>query len=203
MQLLEKVTDVAGQALGSAFRMVGTLRSGPKALHPRGQICQATLTITGGAPLGVPLLDEPGEHACRVRLSRATGVPAPLPDVLGLALRLPEGDLLFASTGRGRVGRHLLVPRRSHRDGPLGTLLPLKSPHGAVELALDPTPSGGYTVLVATPGGPWEERGRLDVGLPGPDDPSLRFDPVGRTPAGLRQYDAVSRLRAPSYRRRG
>ena len=201
MPLLQNAASSAGQALGSVFRMVGTLRAGPKALHPRGRVAEATMTITGGTPLGVPLLDEPGEHPCLVRLSRATGVPAPLPDVLGLAVRVDEADLLFASTGSGRLGRHLLVPRREHRDGTLATLLPLKSAQGPVELALEPGPAG-YSLLVASPGGTWQERGRLDIGLPGPDDPSLRFDPVGRTPTGLRQYDAVRRLRAPSYRRR-
>lgn len=201
MHPVSTAASVVGRGLAGTFRALGAIRRGPKALHPEGRISEATLTIHGdGPPLGVPLLDEAGEHPCRVRLSRATGVPAPLPDVLGVALRLADGDLLFASTGRGRVGRHLLVARRGHRDGLLSTLLPLKAPVGPVMLGLEPA-AGGYRFLVSSPGGRWQERGRLDIGMAGPDDPTLRFDPVNRTPSGLQQYDVVRRLRAPSYRR--
>jgi hypothetical protein len=205
MEVLHKVSDVAGHGLGAVFHSAGRLRRGPKALHPRGRVGSGRLTIQPEAsPLGSPLLDQPGEHACTVRLSRATGVPHPLPDILGLALRVEQGDdgpadLLFASTGLGAVGRHLLVPRRDHDDGALTTLLPLRSRRGAVLLALVPTTPGCYDLRTSAPGRRWEDRGVLVVDDLRPDDRSLRFDPVERTPSGLEQYDVVRRLRAPSY----
>jgi hypothetical protein len=52
---------------------------------------------------GVPWLDDPGTDVGIVRFSRAAGLPAPVPDVLGLALRLGaagrQHDLLLATTG--------------------------------------------------------------------------------------------------------
>ena len=52
-----------------------------------------------------------------VRLSRGAGPPAPLPDLLGLAIRLPSAgsapvDLLLTTTGRGPLGRLLPALRR-------------------------------------------------------------------------------------------
>jgi hypothetical protein len=208
MDIVRQAASAAGSGLGALFHTVGRWRAAPKALHPRGRVGTATLRVTGGRRrLGSPLLDVPGEHHVTVRYSRATGLPAPFPDVLGLALRIEQdgagpADLLFASTGTGTVGRHLLVARREHDDGALTTLLPLRGAHGALLLALVPTAGGCYDLRAAAPGAPWETRGELVVHELGEDDRSLRFDPVTRTPAGLAQYDVVRRLRAPSYRDR-
>jgi hypothetical protein len=48
-----------------------------------------------------------------VRQSRAVGLPSPAPDIFGLAVRVPteggrHGDLLFATTGLGRITRFTL-----------------------------------------------------------------------------------------------
>src|SRR3712207_8796467 len=48
-----------------------------------------TLCRSGPGGWGAALLDQPGEHEGVVRLSRGAGLPEPLPDVEGLALRLP------------------------------------------------------------------------------------------------------------------
>lgn len=206
--IAEKAASVAGQGLRGLFRGVGALRERSKALHPGGRVGTATLTIHAGAvPVGVPLLDEPGGHTCLVRLSRATGLPEPLPDVLGLALRVESGpeagcDLLFASTGTGTVGRHVLLPRRAHTDSALTTLLPMRAPTGPLLLALIPTTPDSFELRTAAPGAAWVTRGELRLGEPRDDHPDLRFHPVDRTPSGLTQYDVVRRLRAPSYRDR-
>jgi hypothetical protein len=69
-----------------------------------------------GRTLGLPWLDEPGTDVGMVRFSRAAGLPAPAPDVLGFALRLQalgtQHDLLLASTGMRPGWRHVLFPRR-------------------------------------------------------------------------------------------
>ena len=55
---------------------------------------------------GVPWLDEPGEDEVVVRLSRAIGLPGGLPDIHGLAVRIPSrtgtrGPVVRAPAGAG------------------------------------------------------------------------------------------------------
>jgi hypothetical protein len=199
-----------GAVLGATFGAVAVLR-GSKPLHPVGVLRHGTLSIRpGAASTGVPLLDEPGEHECLVRLSRATGLPAPLPDIHGVAIRLEAqgdpADLLFAGTGQGRLTRHLLVPRRAAGRGPLTTLIPLRSAHGPLLLGLFPEPGedaepGAFTVRVSRPGGPWQSRGRLWLGatVTGEADPPLRFDTVLHPVLGLDHYPTERALREPAY----
>ncbi|NDU72024.1 DUF1990 family protein, partial [Actinomadura sp. DSM 109109] len=110
------------------FALAARLRDRP--LHPEGLVFDAALVLRGTSCYwGVPFLDDRTELRGEVRLSRAVGLPPGLPDVLGLALRWrqpqhvgqpPTGDaevpsspeLLLATTGRTRLGRHLLRPAR-------------------------------------------------------------------------------------------
>lgn len=198
-----------GAGLAGAFHLVGMARDGRKALHPRGAVAAGLLRIAGvEPPTGVRLLDSPGEHPCLVRLSRAAGWPHPVPDVLGIAVRVspdyaPPADILFATTGLGVLGRHTLLPRWAHGTSAFTTLLPYAGPDGPLELALVPRFDGCWDLAVASPAGEWRRCGALSIGPPGPEDAELRFDPVGRVPEGLRQYEVVRRLRAPSYRHGG
>src|SRR5690242_5558932 len=102
-------SSAAGAFLRSAFAGVGRLRPSAKPLHPHGVVRPATVRRTGcPETFGVPWLDEPGSDDALVRFSRGGGLPAVLPDVLGIALRIDPwgrpGDLLFATTGRGPIG---------------------------------------------------------------------------------------------------
>ncbi|MGJ7416581.1 phosphodiesterase [Streptomyces cinereoruber] len=79
----------------------------------------------------MPWLDVPASYAVTARWSRGAGLPHPLPDGLGLALRVEEAggpghplDLLLTTGGRGRWTRHLPLPRASATAGPYSTLLP-------------------------------------------------------------------------------
>lgn len=200
------VAAAGGWALGVAFGAAGRLRRG-KPLHPRGVVHPATFVGGAGArPRAVPLLDERHETPCVVRVSRAAGLPAPLPDIHGLALRLdlPQGqvDLLFATTGTGRVTRYVLRPRRSARH-PMTTLMPLRTPQGALHLGLAPVRPGEWQVTAATPRDRrWMPVGRLVAGSGpvGPDpDPPIRFDPVRNVPPGTATYRWVRLVRDPAY----
>jgi hypothetical protein len=69
---------------------VATAVRGARVFHPYGTTHVATLTVSGGGDWGAELLDRPAVHQGVVRLSRGAGLPEPLPDVEGLALRLPD-----------------------------------------------------------------------------------------------------------------
>ncbi len=199
-----------GWTVGAVFGAVGRLRRG-KPLHPRGRVYGAQLTSWGASrPWGVPLLDAAGEWRCVVRISRAMGLPEGVRDIHGVAVRLPgpdrPADLLFATTGTGRLTRYLLLLRRSGREA-MTTLLPVRTAAGAIQLQLVPAPAdAGQQAWVVSAAGPrdsrWEPVGRLVAdALPvGPDpDPPLRFDPVHNLPEGMSQYRWVRLVRDPSY----
>jgi hypothetical protein len=140
------------------------------------------------------------------------GLPAPLPDVDGLALRLPvEGglaDLLFAATGTGRWTQHVLLPHPSGARVPLTTLLPFESGAGHLVLGLfpddpddrDDRDGTGLDLRVSVRSGPWRPLGRLTLEpLDVEDPPELRFDPLRNTPPGLGTHPLIVRLRDPAY----
>ncbi|MGC5013014.1 hypothetical protein ACLQ2R_19805 [Streptosporangium sp. DT93] len=73
-------------------RTVARTRRG-RALHPAGVTLRGVLAVERetSRPLGVAVLDRPGRTEVVVRLSKATSLPGVLPDVLGLAVRVPGG----------------------------------------------------------------------------------------------------------------
>ena len=153
----------------------------------------------------MPWIDDAGTDAVTVRASRSVGLPGPLPDVHGLAIRVPidggHGDLLFATTGRGRVGRFLLSPSIDPAARVYTTLLPYRTPTGALLLAAFPTGSDGrgFELACASPQGPWRTFGRLHVGADPHEDPTISFDPVLNSLPGLRPYAWVASLREGAY----
>ena len=152
--------------------------------------------------VGVPLLDEPGVDAVTARVSRATGLPAPLPDIHGLAVRVPltdgrHGDLLLASTGLGPATRFLLKPARHPRV--LTTLLPYATPTGPVLLAAVAQGEERYDLLWARTRGPWHRWGRLILRERHDADPLVSFDPVANPLPALEHPAWVRRLREPAY----
>lgn len=199
---------LVGRALGPLIAALGVLRR-DRPLHPRGTTLRGTLDLDGGA-----LLDGLTHHGpALVRVSRSAGLPAPLPDVQGLALTWTHDgtrcDLLLSGTGTGRVGRFLLVPRRGPFAGPQGSLMPFRTRGGPVVLLAAPLPgSRGDTgdpdlrvdvlLLAAPAGGDWQPVGRF-VADAQVDRSALRFDPVGHCPPPLRTYPWASALRVPAY----
>src|SRR6476659_10760052 len=159
---------VAGVALAAGLGLVA-LMTGRKPLHAAGRTWGAELRIDVPQPdLGVPLLRERGVHACTARVSRAVGTPDGWWDVGGLALRIPgagsagqPADLLFATTGTGRVSRHLLRPVREAATRPLTTLLPTRAGERSLELLVRPAGDSDqpreYELAVSVDGGPWTE----------------------------------------------
>jgi hypothetical protein len=195
-----------GQALRALTR-VAALRPATKPLHPRGSVVSAVLHRFGShQPSGAGWLDERGEDQVLVRQSRAVGLPAPAPDVFGLALRVPTrggtyGDLLFASTGRGRLTRFVLTTGRSPHSRPMSTLLPYRTPTGPVVLSAVYRDQTTVDLSWAVGTGGWTRFAQLRLGqLPtAVSDAPVAFDPVLNTLPGLDNYGWVERLREPSY----
>jgi hypothetical protein len=207
---LTGASGAVGSALAGAVAGVAAIRTARKPLHPRGQVITARLHRRGTDPTtGVPWLDEAGDDDVLVRLSRAVGLPLWLPDIEGLALRTDPhghpGDLLFATTGGGRLSRFVLFPSR-RPDRPMTTLLPYRTPVGPVVLGARRTGSSRFELAYAVGLGRWTAFAELvlpalvPTRVP-PTDPEISFDPLLNRIPGLEPYEWVRRLRAPGYAR--
>ncbi len=222
------MTDIprtAGRAVAVPLGALARRRRG-KPMHPRGVVLDAVLERTGGpAGWGVPWLAGTGAQSALVRLSRGAGLPQPLPDLLGLAVRLPgtadaEGpvDLLLSTTGRGRLTRWVLAPRWD-AGATYSSLMGYRTAAGPVFLAALPDPGAppvtaepgpiaaaaragrlAFTLAAARGLGAWQPFARLRLLAPVPEvDPDLRFDAVRNPPPGLVPDGPMARFRAPAY----
>jgi len=198
---------VGGQVLRAAIGAVGAVRQAAKPLHPRGVVTRGVLERFGGAVgSGVAWLDEPGTDAVVVRWSRAVGLPAPAPDVFGLAVRVEldggrHGDLLFSTTGTGPLTRFALVPAFTPQRA-MTTLMPYRTTGGPVLLRAVPQGDRAVELAWARGTGTWHPFGtlRLDEPTTTAADADVSFDPVVNPVPGLSPYDWVTRLREPAYR---
>lgn len=204
---LHLASTAGGQALRAATRVVAA-RPAAKPLHPAGAVVRGTLHRFGGGPsTGAAWLDAPGEDRALVRQSRAVGLPAPLPDVFGLAVRVPtEGgsnaDLLFASTGLGRLTRFSLTLANRPHQRPLTTLLPYRTPAGPVILSAVFRTDTTVELAWARGTGEWHRFAELALDREADDDTAdmlVSFQPMENVPPGLEVYDWVRRLREPAY----
>lgn len=161
----------AGLGLATAAR-------GRRVFHPRGAstTCRVVADGTPGG-LGARLLDEQGVHDGVVRMSRGLGLPGRLPDVDGLALRLPglgaggqPLDLLVNAAWRFTFAPTALAPTWS-------SILPYRTGTGRLQLLGARPSDGGFVLLVAPPLGRWRTWGRLELGEPF-DGEDLRFAPT-------------------------
>lgn len=224
---LSAVASGGGALLAAGVRVVAAARPSAKPLHPRGRLRHATLVRHGARTTGAPRtavawLDEPGSDDAWVRTSRAVGLPAPAPDVHGLALRLHlddgPADVLLASTGRGRLTRWLLTAGVDPWARPQTSLVPYRSPVGPLVLGArrigGPDDAPVVELSWAQGTGPWHAFAELRItgrDVTGADGdahrghaadapPDVSFDPVLRVVPGLGHYRAVTRLREPAYR---
>ncbi len=199
-------SSAGGQLLRAATRVTAA-RPAAKPLHPRGHVVTGTLRRSGAAARsGSSWLDEAGEDRVLVRQSRSLGLPAPLPDVFGLALRVPvdadrSGDLLFATTGLGRLTRFTFTVGRSAYTRPMTTLLPYSTPSGPVLLSARFRDEHALDLAWAVGAGRWHPFAELVLDDDPADEPdaALSFDPVVNRLPGLEPYDWVRRLREPAY----
>lgn len=112
--------------LGSAVRH-------RRVFHPLGVMAEGHLKRV--TPLGEGLPIESVDVLARV--SKAVGIPGGLPDLIGLAWRMPPRasdatpwDVLMVSAGSGLLTRFALRPTPSWTGTTLSTLMPLRRPDG-------------------------------------------------------------------------
>lgn len=165
------------RAAAAAVLGLGTAVRGARVFHPHGATRRCRLVVDGGQQWGASLLDDAAVHEGVVRLSRGVGLPAPLPDVDGLALRLPglgvDGaplDLLLNSAWRFAFAPSVVARTWS-------SVLPYRTRDGRqVLLGARPT-ADGFTLVVAPVLGPWQEWAQLELGAP-VEGEELRFRPT-------------------------
>jgi hypothetical protein len=198
-------SSAGGALLAAATRSVAAVRPAAKPLHPAGDVVTGRVYRRGLRPgTGVAWLDEPGEDEVLVRLSRAIGLPGTMPDIHGLALRVPVpgggfGDLLLASTGFGRLTRFVLTASRSAQGRPMTTLLPYRTSTGPLLIGARADGVETFELSCAPAGGDWRPFADLRLCRLPADDAPVSFDPVRHQLPGLEQYPAVARLREPAY----
>jgi hypothetical protein len=181
-------------------------------LHPAGRSFAGTAEIHG-------LVDPPGRHRATVRLSKGVGTRGDRADIRGLAVRmhLPgrDFDLLLSTAGRGRLTRHLPMPRRTF-DAYYGTITAYRTGAGkkvyleahpdpdaaALGGALETVADSGHVVLEVRHDGLRIPAGRVswDRALPADVDAELAFDPVRNALPGLHPTGLVHSVRAYAYR---
>lgn len=210
------LSAAAGVAAGLGFAALGAARQN-RPIHSVGTVVSGRLVVDAPGATGSSLFDTAGETPLIARLSRSASWPVELPDIMGLALRIPGGghdggtaDLLFASTGTGRLTRYLLLLRTSMAAGPLTTMFPLCGVQGNIVFRLDPQPGENYQLSYSRDSQPWVGLGQVSLepsGEPsqrsndpaGSDDPALRFRPVAYPPTGLSVPAWLRAVRAPAY----
>ncbi|MGW5572228.1 phosphodiesterase [Nocardia thailandica] len=201
----------------AAFRAGARLR-GARVFHPRG------IVLTGRfRPEDDDTLLGAGERPVVARLSKGLGAPGGLPDVLGLAFRLPgrDGgawDVALATSGRGAVGRCLPTPARGWASARFGSLQPYRVDAGApVWLSAEPVAAdalprdasvsdlracarrGTLRFRLTCSGRHGRVLGELSLDAEA-SEPPRAFDPVRNSPAGIRLApSSLTRVRANAY----
>src|SRR5688500_9104172 len=149
-------SDAAGWAVSGALAAVAAARRG-KAVHPHGAVHRATLRVPGdpAAPRAARLFSDRGEHDAIVRFSRSLGLPRPLPDLLGMSIRVLDvygdarhQDLLLVTSVDLPLVHHVFVPAADAQDRIYSSSLPFSAGEerfliGARPRSNSPRPQGG------------------------------------------------------------
>ncbi|SDP06475.1 hypothetical protein SAMN04487788_1898 [Microbacterium testaceum StLB037] len=219
------VARAFGAVLSGAFAVGRRLRH-PRPIHPRGAVLSGHVRwIPDAEPSGIAWIDRTPDGPVPVvaRVSRSIGLPAPLPDIVGLALRVEAdgepADIELASTGWTVPARFALRAHRRVERARFGTLFPYRGTRGPVLVgartrrgrpaATDPRElraaderTWSLTLGHATALGAWHPFAVVDLRLDDDqDDTGLRFDAVRHPLPGSHAYAWVRAARQPSYAR--
>ena len=219
----------AGPAFAAGFYALATLRR-RRSLHPAGIGYEGWLRVPDEPPArpAVPLFQAGTTHPALLRFSLGAGLPEPLPDALGVAIKLPDAhgpgrdqDLLLTSSTDRPLVRRLLFPARSFVRGAFSTALPYDLGDDRVVLLLVPAHAGDgrrvvrgalaelraaavdglrFELRTARSFGRSQALATVTVGPPLPDDQTeaLRFNPWTTGP-GIRPAGWLNLLRDAAY----
>ena len=220
--------EAGGVALGVVLAAVAGVRRG-KAVHPAGAVHRAELKVSGSphAPRGSSLLATPGRHPAIVRFSRSVGMPRPLPDLLGMSLRVLDcygldahQDLLMVTSADHPLGHFVFLPAADVWQRPYSSSLPYRAGAdrfliGALPEFAGPRPDGEqelerlngaaargslrFQLAVAAVRGRFRSLATLQVGARlSPALDALRFNPWN-TGGGLEPAGWLNETRRRSY----
>jgi hypothetical protein len=192
--------------------------------HPVGVLAEGTLERLAAQGEGLPMAS--GEVLGRV--SKGVGLPGAIPDIAGLAWRMPSQssphapwDVLLASSLGGGVGRVTLSPVTSWTNATLSSLMPfgfdggvwwvrarLVTPIDTAGLRLDTIRSRirstglDFDIEQAAGTGPFLPLARLTLRHVVPDRNAVAFDPVLNTAPDVRLLPRwLTGFRRAAYRR--
>lgn len=220
--------DVAGITLGGALAGVAWLRGG-KAVHPHGVSYGARLLIDGAptSPAASQLLSAQGEWPAIVRFSRSVGLPRPLPDLLGMSIRVLDAygggrhqDFLLVTSADLPVLHHIFLPAGDVQQRPYSSSLAYRAGSRTFLIGTrpdkdSPRPSGDdefdrlaraaltgelrFELVIAPRFGRFERIGVLQIETKLPESlDALRFSPFN-TGGGMEPVGTLNRLRAYAY----
>jgi hypothetical protein len=220
--------DAAGFGLGGLLAGLAAIRRS-KGVHPRGVVFEAQLIVHSdrNAPGSAQLFATAGRRQAIVRFSRALGLPPTFPDLLGMAIRIPDAygagspqDFLMVTSIDAPVAHHLFVPVTDPQQRVYSSGLPyragdLKLLVGALPRPESPRLEGidalerlekaaatGALVFDLALAGVWGRfrpvaELRIGARLP-PDADALRFNPWN-SGGGLEPTGVINRLRDYAY----
>jgi hypothetical protein len=223
------MAQVAGWSLGAILGAIAALRRG-KAFHPHGVVYDARLSVVGGgvAPPAAELLSRRGEHRAVVRFSRAVGLPRPIPDLLGLAIRVLDAygpgqhqDFLLVSSADRPVLHHVFLPATDVQQRPYTSALPYQAGSerflvGALPDPRSPRPDGDhefkrlelaagtgqlrFQLAVASPKSRFRPVAELSIAAQlSPEADALRFNPWN-TGGGMAPAGVLNGARDRAYK---
>ncbi len=221
--------DLTPVARRAAAGMFGSLARGlgTRPLHPVGIAFRAEWVLDAPSLPGVEVFDTPGRRPALVRFSRGFGLPEPLPEILSVAVKVPDAygpgrdqDVLMTATGERPVLRHAFAVGFSHLRCTYSTVFPFavgghRMLLGAVPVAgrrapdagdlgeLDAVAARGDLALElrgATLAGPWRALARIELGsrLDADAERELRFN-SDNAGGGIAPVGFVNAVRGAAY----
>jgi len=225
MPAIDPNSGRSGSAAAVLFGSLSRLR-GRRIAHPHGIGFHAELSIDT-PPSHDPaagVFAERAVHRAVVRFSRALGLPETLPDILGIAVRLPDcygpgahQDLLTVTSWRAPLARHTLIPApRGFLGHFFTTLVPYRvadrllmvgfeatprsrSPH-RLDLFAERVPGSEFELVTAGLAKRWDRVGVLRIGqrIGDAEIDRVRFNPWNTAP-GLAPVGPLQKTRAEAY----